>query len=182
MGFWLSPVGLNFNPPTPCGVGHGRAALNPLGNINFNPPTPCGVGPNLRRHRSREREFQSTHPVRGGTETFTGAVNGMIFQSTHPVRGGTANVFVHQRAVEIISIHPPRAGWDLPGYIQHTRRDNFNPPTPCGVGRSSWMVMQMGKIISIHPPRAGWDVIALTCALGTHIFQSTHPVRGGTSS
>ncbi len=35
---------------------------------DFNPPTPCGVGHYaLVRVRSEEELFQSTHPVRGGT-------------------------------------------------------------------------------------------------------------------
>ena len=77
----------------------------------------------------------------------------------------------------------------------------FNPPTPCGVGPNRPVVQGAG-VISIHPPRAGWDS-AMSPSAGTiiyfnpptpcgvgHIprivfstlvlFQSTHPVRGGT--
>ena len=34
--------------------------------------------------------------------------------------------------------------------------------------------------ISIHPPRAGWDQGWVYGKAGKQIFQSTHPVRGGT--
>ena len=74
------------------------------------------------------------------------------FQSTHPVRGGTLGSILHDKAGWIsihppregwdsssdsgnepsgrISIHPPREGWDG---IVDTGRDRagyFNPPTP----------------------------------------------------
>ena len=34
---------------------------------------------------------------------------------------------------------------------------DFNPPTPCGVGRWFCLLSQSRFRISIHPPRAGWD-------------------------
>ena len=34
--------------------------------------------------------------------------------------------------------------------------------------------------ISIHPPREGWDAAAIPGRLLLLVFQSTHPVRGGT--
>ena len=100
------------------------------------------------------------------------------FQSTHPVRGGTCGRRrpYHRSA---ISIHPPRAGWDWRRARRCITVSDFNPPTPCGVGRAeSHEDLQagyfnpptpcgvgpdaavrsiMGVPISIHPPRAGWD-------------------------
>ena len=58
----------------------------------------------------------------------------------------------------IISIHPPRAGWD-------------------GVEAAAFEI----KEISIHPPRAGWDVMPRMTKFLVTKFQSTHPVRGGTT-
>ena len=109
------PAGMrkrNFNPPTPCGVGlmHGSAASL---DRNFNPPTPCGVGQAKMASNSRWDQFQSTHPVWGGT-----------------TRGG---VVVPPLS---ISIHPPRVGWDLCCFYPFYRSVYFNPPTPCGVGLS----------------------------------------------
>ena len=100
----------------------------------FNPPTPCGVGREPGGLFQRPRGFQSTHPVRGGTASSSAFVRSYVFQSTHPVRGGTALMKRYA------------AGGS-----------NFNPPTPCGVGRG-------GEL-----------------RLSTFLrFQSTHPVRGGT--
>ena len=81
----------------------------------------------------------------------------IAFQSTRPVRGGTFLAF-QSTGNRIISIHPPRAGRDraLPGHWQG--RLDFNPPAPCGAGHA-------GAFQSIS------DIL----------FQSTRPVRGGTS-
>ena len=57
-----------------------------------------------------------------------------------------------------ISIHPPREGWDP----KITKFFGF-------------------REISIHPPREGWDLYADDYYLDCYVFQSTHPVRGGTS-
>ena len=56
--------------------------------------------------------FQSTHPVRGGTSVDSEANYTGQFQSTHPVRGGTP-LIVLLPVDDLISIHPPRAGWDI---------------------------------------------------------------------
>ena len=102
--------------------------------LDFNPPTPCGVG--LPRSA-----------LGLGVEEF---------QSTHPVRGGTIDLRFFQRVWDI-SIHPPRAGWDAEClYLLHKSRD-FNPPTPCGVGPRPPAALLGRRSISIHPPRAGWD-------------------------
>ena len=80
-------------------------------------------------------QFQSTHPVRGGTRPRHSVCHGESkkFQSTHPVRGGTPETYTGDD-IDIISIHPPREGWDM-------RTSGSN-----------------GSIaISIHPPREGWD-------------------------
>ena len=123
----------NFNPPTPCGVGQ-KVRSHILHHRNFNPPTPCGVGRSWYCPRASTTLFQSTHPVRGGTRS----------SCRPPPR-------------RMISIHPPRAGWDR---IRdgHTRLvQDFNPPTPCGVGLQFLQRFLPQSSISIHPPRAGWD-------------------------
>ena len=39
----------------------------------------------------------------------------------------------------------------------------------------------MERVISIHPPRVGWDSSFSIRPLSLYIFQSTHPVWGGTA-
>ena len=124
---------------------------------DFNPPTPCGVGPARAGLRPSLRQFQSTHPVWGGTpDSRWRSWRQKQFQSTHPVWGGT-DLERMTSSDGRISIHPPRVGWDgaapifaprkerfqsthpvwggtgLRLFLRPERRD-FNPPTPCGVG------------------------------------------------
>ena len=171
--------------------------------VDFNPPTPCGVGRIHYNHLGISITFQSTHPVWGGTLEQILSVR-PIRISIHPPRvGWDAIKIVDPEAPGIISIHPPRVGWDLlvygcpnchgyfnpptpcgvgpsGGTADGTPPLHFNPPTPCGVGRyqsshfrpcpgyfnpptpcgvgpvEKWMY-NIIKDISIHPPRVGWD-------------------------
>ena len=104
----------------------------------------------------------------------------------------------------MISIHPPRAGWDRGDDANRDSLHDFNPPTPCGVGPlhtppclpspkfQSTHPVRGGttaaascirhRLISIHPPRAGWDGEWSGRCWGFDKFQSTHPVRGGTQT
>ena len=43
-----------------------------------------------------------------------------------------------------------------------------------------WMGLYSTVSISIHPPREGWDVGCPILMEFGLVFQSTHPVRGGT--
>ena len=95
-----------------------------------------------------------------GWDVGAGYISGITakFQSTHPVWGGTVADDGSGKS-DRISIHPPRVGWD-PGQDGCGRVINyFNPPTPCGVGP------------------AGPDDLS-----NTWLFQSTHPVWGGTAA
>ena len=83
-----------------------------VARLYFNPPTPCGVGHTIYLPFDEIAEFQSTHPVWGGT---------MIGLQT--------------RFALMISIHPPRVGWDNDWIANSFCFDDFNPPTPCGVGQ-----------------------------------------------
>ena len=103
---------MDFNPPTPHGVGHRIFPMSPdCFNISIHPPR-MGWDPFLSSFGRSNKQFQSTHPAWGGTavgiETMTPA---QLFQSTHPAWGGTSGQIP-----------------DLPDM------ENFNPPTPHGVG------------------------------------------------
>ncbi len=102
--------------------------------LNFNPPTPCGVGPPNNVAVYFDGEFQSTHPVWGGTVLgLTSADDCTI--SIHPPRVGWDGAFDIVHSVHVISIHPPRVGWDV--FISS---------------------ISLRTYISIHPPRVGWDL------------------------
>ena len=103
--------------------------------------------------------------------------NGISF--THPRRGGTELDALDLCPI-LISIHPPRAGWDICPRFRHRHRHiSIHPP------RAGWDFeypsCSIRTWISIHPPRAGWDGRRRSALpWGKRRFQSTHPVRGGT--
>ena len=76
------------------------------------------------------------HPPRGvGTGGTRPSGNAIFrFQSTHPVGGGT-DVVLPFSVSAVISIHPPRGGWDPRSTAMRATILNFNPPTPWGVGQ-----------------------------------------------
>ena len=150
-------VAVNFNPRTPCGVRrtvqldhtklssisiHAPRAgcdiqrkANHARTSDFNPRTPCGVRLEKLRINFNAVLFQSTHPVRGATQSlFRYKGDLTIFQSTHPVRGATS-----ARGLPMLLVL------------------NFNPRTPCGVRRPKFNYEVRHKNISIHAPRAGCD-------------------------
>ena len=153
----LASHGLHFNPPTPWGVGHG-IHLGLTTQSLFQSTHPVGGGTPAEVGQTAWQVFQSTHPVGGGTAlALCEVLEGRKFQSTHPVGGGTSTnfatpsltsyfnpptpwgvgLFNHEPISRqcVISIHPPRGGWD---------------EMICSA-RSG------GNEISIHPPRGGWD-------------------------
>ena len=134
---------LHFNPRTPCGVRHHIAIGIIRFRDNFNPRTPCGVRQAVAAYVCKYITFQSTHPVRGATES--GAASALR---------------------EGISIHAPRAGCDSDGVALRRERIDFNPRTPCGVRRQN-----MGKFTvipefqSTHPVRgATANMYNLVCS------------------
>ncbi len=129
------PAPSDFNPPTPCGVGPGYdPVLQGNGRISIHPPR-AGWDQEARK-RQEQRHQISIHPPRAGWD----------------MRDAEG-----EEASTQISIHPPRAGWDSQILVAIGDRNNFNPPTPCGVGQGN----------------VGYPAVC-------EIFQSTHPVRGGT--
>ena len=102
---------------------------------NFNPRTPCGVRPLFFRVSVCDREFQSTHPLRGATQRDAARMDRIFhfnprtpcgvrlprlrkiqstsrFQSTHPLRGATYRAYRDCYLAAPISIHAPLAGCD----------------------------------------------------------------------
>ena len=108
----------NFNPPTPGGVGHIMRGIG-CQALDFNPPTPCGVGRRVRwRFLSHRCDFNPPPPCGVGRPLIKALRRQRPFQSTHPVRGGTFSATLTALGY-VISIHPPRAGWDLQNTILH---------------------------------------------------------------
>ena len=167
----------------------------------FNPRTPCGVRLYRACQRKSFAEFQSTHPLRGATESRRSpAETGLI--SIHAPLAGCDRRTCHADVTDQISIHAPLAGCDQPGWQDqeagwisihaplagcdcislrpcHTKA-NFNPRTPCGVrpvavGHAVQQCAHFNPRTPCGVRHNAWT--ALATALG---FQSTHPLRGAT--
>ena len=73
--YYILFIYISIHPP-PCGVGRPREDVSPTCDKHFNPPTPCGVGLiNPQQIIRRDAKFQSTHPLRGGTQDRRGSPN-----------------------------------------------------------------------------------------------------------
>ena len=107
----LMRAAIYFNPPAPCGAGRTTTLLCGL-PIYFNPPAPCGAGQYILQPAQVNVKFQSTRPVRGGTEERI-RLETLLGISIHPPRAGR-DVAIIDQALKLlsISIHPPRAGRD----------------------------------------------------------------------
>ena len=123
---------VNFNPRSPCGERqpylfstlraehisiHAPRAGSDEGlqkrgqhQTYFNPRSPCGERRTTRRRFTAIKEFQSTLPVRGATDT--------------PYKDGSYRL--------TISIHAPRAGSDEGLQKRGQHQTYFNPRSPCG--------------------------------------------------
>ncbi len=87
----------------------------------------------------------------------------------------------YDKLYDIISIHPPREGWDphfRPGSL---RQNTFQSTHPVRDGTVCNINDALQEVISIHPPREGWDQAFGLPTSAPNLFQSTHPVRDGTS-
>ena len=124
---------------------------------DFNPPAPCGAGPLIRYWAQMEMQFQSTRPLRGGTI----------------LRGAAEDA-------RKISIHPPLAGRDYDVEASHAPRQYFNPPAPCGAGRSG-RLLRRGRRDFNPPAPCGAGQVKIVHRSTLAKFQSTRPLRGGTA-
>ena len=170
----------NFNPPAPCGAGLSLSShfshsisisIHPpragrdyvsvsqqnIGYISIHPPR-AGRDEDGADPRQQEQTFQSTRPVRGGTEA-AALGDAYLGDFNPPAPCGAGRI---RRAVQIsrgaISIHPPRAGRDLTQSKLSDLQAEFQSTRPVRGGTF------------------GFDK-HLICSF---LFQSTRPVRGGT--
>ena len=96
------------------------------------------------------------------------------------MRGGT-EAYKQVIYLVIISIHPPRAGRDI-GSAGFMRRSwDFNPPAPCGAGPDMEPKVTSTTFYFNPPAPCGAGQKFFGRSLHIGLFQSTRPVRGGTS-
>ena len=145
----------NFNPRTPRGVRLAQLCVN-MFKLNFNPRTPRGVRQVLDLAPGDAIQFQSTHPARGATSSFSTLNKRCKNFNPRTPRGVRREPSTASQGHSSISIHAPREGCDVnvkhhfyhPPKFQSTHpargatwtfvrtrfpNSNFNPRTPRGV-------------------------------------------------
>ena len=159
VGEVLLSAGIDFNPPTPCGVG--RIGVGVLGSVPV--------------------EFQSTHPVWGGTHP-KHLSNASSEHFNPPTPCGVGLIYTRPGGyIYIISIHPPRVGWDLMGVAMIFGVDPFQSTHPVWGGTITRAIARLTSLFqSTHPVWGGTSVSKLDNIADQ--FQSTHPVWGGTET
>ena len=164
---------LDFNPPTPWGVGR-IVPRKKLVCGYFNPPTPWGVGLFRLFGNFLNQRFQSTHSVGSGTVVNQPVELAKAFQSTHSVGSGTQRLSIAMEASQFQSTHSVGSGTESKSTLQGF--GNFNPPTPWGVGLFRYSSFAICKPFqSTHSVGSGTTF----SEFGLHIANiSIHPLRG----
>ena len=148
--------------------------------ISIHPPH-AGRDCHTCHSRKTMAEFQSTLPMRGGTR-------GLECWRTHyrnfnpPSPCGEGHYSADKGSMyNHISIHPPHAGRDIARRNSGLHQRYFNPPSPCGEGQ---VLQRRGYAFSyFNPPSPCGEGQGLSDPVKVQIkFQSTLPMRGGTSS
>ena len=125
-------------------------------DISIHPPR---MGWDCFSCSTASRSSISIHPPRMGWDKSCKEGDMLTDISIHPPRMGWDKLSSYAIYLPFdISIHPPRMGWDTDKRRIKVALENFNPPTPYGVGPR---------------PLGGQDQVGA--------FQSTHPVWGGTA-
>ena len=151
-------MALHFNPRTPCGVRQ-ASALPRAGKTYISIHAPlAGCDQHTSCFRRVFPNFNPRTPCGVRRYAHVRLFLHEKFQSTHPLRGATI-ADIATLVLMKISIHAPLAGCDSGCSSASCFIRNFNPRTPCGV-----------RLVGT----GGYKVV--------DSFQSTHPLRGATSS
>ena len=123
-------------------------------------------------------KFQSTRPLRGGT-MMSRHPTPRASISIHPPLAGRDSGRRSPRRLRPISIHPPLAGRDKKLVQAKYTVADFNPPAPCGAGRSG-RLLRRGRRDFNPPAPCGAGPSKVDEYAHKTLFQSTRPLRGGT--
>ena len=79
----------------------------------------------------------SIHPLRGEWDNIAYIRKQKGYISIHPLRGEWDTWTAATVRKKEISIHPLRGEWDPSAPVAPSGAENFNPPTPWGVGQQN---------------------------------------------
>ena len=164
---------MHFNPPAPCGAGQ-RPEIYLCTTNHFNPPAPCGAGLPEPFGNLPMVKISIHPPLAGRDDTFPACCRRHGISIHPPLAGrdrcGPPGIWARQ-----ISIHPPLAGRDHERLLSPVGDGDFNPPAPCGAGRSCGGRGSGGQ--DFNPPApcgAGQRSCTKKLCKTSHIAQKVH--------
>ena len=145
---------------------------------HFNPPAPCGAGQQRQGTRHIVVTFQSTRPVRGGTQSGAGRTcRKRYFNPPAPCGAGR---FSRGSATRPQYFNPPApCGAGLDVSIMTNTEIQFQSTRPVRGGTPGDQREDIQSEISIHPPRAGRDQRVCAIHLGNRYFNPPAPCGAG---
>ncbi len=168
----------------------------------FNPHSPCGERRLKQLYETKQRQFQSTLPMRGATRWIAIRSSNSPFQSTLPMRGATTVRAGQRTAICNFNPHSPcgerHTRWSktirvlvfqstLPmrgATLLHFQivllLGYFNPHSPCGERRFGLLVLVQLCLFQSTLPMRGATLLRHHQSPNTSLFQSTLPMRGAT--
>ena len=155
------------------------AAVDKKSQISIHPPR-AGRDHVINRYCPCRIYFNPPAPCGAGLKFPVFSINYGRFQSTRPVRGGTSRQSTNDTITKDFNPPAPCGAGRLVCFFLCAEYLYFNPPAPCGAGQLwdySWNDYKLFQ--STRPVRGGTTYLIIFTANKT--FQSTRPVRGGTS-
>ena len=194
--------GVNFNPRAPYGARPGNIkAHNLCFLISIHAPH-TGRDPFFTGFIFTSISFQSTRPIRGATDKYTGSTWDVLnFNPRAPYGARPASVNI--LSCGLVDFNPRAPYGARPkGFTMSVTGSDFNPRAPYGARHSAKRRIEAGRLfqstrpirgatrrygpdwwligISIHAPHTGRDYLLREQLHSKSGFQSTRPIRGAT--
>ena len=168
----------NFNPRSPRGERRVEFQLRD-GRAEISIPAPReGSDPVIEMIATEEALFQATLPARGATLSFS-ARHRITMISIHAPREGSDLHLSKKLRCCLISIHAPREGSDGTPPGRKRRSQDFNPRSPRGERRPSFLTCSTPTRFQSTLPAMGATSVS-SPSNTFQLFQSPLPARGAT--
>ena len=123
---------------------------------HFNPRSPYGERPPSDTRITQTKEFQSTLPLRGATDTKGYSKINVQFQSTLPLRGATSSIVICFTSLK--NFNPRSPYGERPGLVcADSLHFAFQSTLPLRGATSQGLLRWSRGPISIHAPLTGSD-------------------------
>ena len=145
--------------------------------ISIHPPL---AGRDRALRRNSRLEYISIHPPLAGRDQARGLGVSFTAISIHPPLAGRDYNFSAHQPLQIHFNPPAPCGAGRSRFRRPKSHSHFNPPAPCGAGL--WGRRRRTRAINFNPPApCGAGLVQRDGDDHAAAFQSTRPLRGGTA-